>query len=262
VNNFRNTVSFLTETALYRYATPHFYTTDEFPRDKQDLRTEVYYSSPWKGGWWRLGDAVRYMIGSSMAVLDTAAKNREELLFDRYRAGRDVIARFTKDPPYAYIIPREQRDTQTASILVEKMMTDGIEMHQASRDFSGGGTSVKEGDWVILMDQPFAALVKELFDVQKYPEMPRPPQIGADAGGAGGGGGRGGGGRGAAGGAPAAAAPPTAAAAPAAAGGGGRGGRGGGGGAAAPGAAGGAAPGANAAAQQAPAQLPYAAGRR
>ena len=26
VNNFRNTISFLTETALYRYATPHFYT--------------------------------------------------------------------------------------------------------------------------------------------------------------------------------------------------------------------------------------------
>ena len=32
VNNFRNTVSFLTETALYRYATPHFYTTEDFPR--------------------------------------------------------------------------------------------------------------------------------------------------------------------------------------------------------------------------------------
>src|SRR5579863_2419655 len=179
VNNFRNTVSFLTETALYEYATPHFYTTNDFPAQSQDLRTQVFYSSPWKGGWWRLADAVRYTLGASMAVLDTAAKNREELLFDRYRAGRDVIARFSKDPPYAYIIPREQRDTPTAATLVEKMMTDGIEMHQASRDFTGGGTSVKEGDWVVLMDQPFAALVKELLDVQKYPEATRPPQIGA-----------------------------------------------------------------------------------
>ena len=110
VNNFRNTVSFLTETALYRYATPHFYTVDEFPVEKRDLRAEVFYSSPWRGGWWRLGDAVRYMLGASMAVLDTAAKNREELLFGRYKAGRDVIARFQKDPPYAYVIPREQRD--------------------------------------------------------------------------------------------------------------------------------------------------------
>ena len=28
---------------------------------------------------------------------------------------------------------------------------------------------------MVLMDQPFAALVKELFDVQKYPELPHPP---------------------------------------------------------------------------------------
>src|SRR5262249_59640652 len=79
---FRNSIAFLTETALYRYATPHFYTTDDFPQDKRDLRTEVFYSSPWTGGWWRVGDAVRYMTGASMAVLGTPAKNRQELLYD------------------------------------------------------------------------------------------------------------------------------------------------------------------------------------
>ncbi|MGA2194779.1 MAG: M14 family metallopeptidase [Bryobacteraceae bacterium] len=251
VNNFRNTVSFLTETALYQYATPHFYTTDEFPRDKQDLRTEVYYSSPWHGGWWRLGDAVRYTLSASMAVLDTASKNREELLYDRYRAGRDVIDRFTKDPPYAYIIPREQRDTPTAETLVEKLLMDGIEVHQATKEFTANGSTYKEGDFVVLMDQPFAALVKELFDIQKYPDMPRPAAATATAApAAGGGGGRGG----------AAAAPVTPPTAAAGGGGGGRGGggRGAAGGAAAP--AAGAAPAAAAPAaggQAAPAQMPY-----
>jgi hypothetical protein len=181
VNNFRNTVSFLTETALYEYATPHFYTTSDFPANSQDLRSEVFYSSPWKGGWWRLSDAVRYTLGASMAVLDTAAKNREELLYDRYRAGRDVIARFSKDPPYAYIIPREQRDTPTAATLVEKLLTDGIEVHQATHEFAANGSTYKEGDWVVLMDQPFAALVKELFDIQKYPTLPAPAPAGAAA---------------------------------------------------------------------------------
>jgi hypothetical protein len=253
VNNFRNTVSFLTETALFRYATPHFYTTDEFPREKQDLRSEVFYSSPWRGGWWRLGDAVRYMLGSSMAVLDTAAKNREDLLYDRYRAGHDVIERFTKDPPYGYIIPREQRDTQTAALLVEKMRMNGIEIHQATKTMHGDGASYKEGDWVILMDQPFAALVKELFDVQKYPELPGgtgPAAAAAGQTGAGGGRGGAGGGRGAA--AAPAAAPTTAAATPTAAPAGAGGGRGGGGGR---GAAGGGA--ATAGAQTPPAQFPY-----
>jgi hypothetical protein len=171
VNNFRNTVSFLTETALYRYATPHFYTIDEFPREKQDLHTEVFYSSPWRGGWWRLSDAVNTMLASSMAVLDTAAKYREELLYTRYQAGRDVIERFRKDPPYAYVIPNEQRDLPTAATLVEKLIVNGIEVERASDNFKANGTTYKAGSWVVLMDQPFAALVKELFEVQKYPEL-------------------------------------------------------------------------------------------
>jgi len=222
VNNFRNTVSFLTETALYEYATPHFYTTNDFPAQSQDLHTQVFYSSPWKGGWWRLADAVRYTLGASMAVLDTAAKNREELLYGRYRAGRDVIAHFTADPPYAYIVPREQRDTPTAATLVEKLLIDGIEVHQATHEFTANGSNYKEGDWVVLMDQPFAALVKELFDIQKYPNLPGMPQptTGAVAAAGGRGGGGGGGRGGAAGAAPAAAAPAPAAPAPAAAGGG------------------------------------------
>ncbi len=37
VGNFRHTISFFTETALYRYATPHFYTVDEFPAARQGL---------------------------------------------------------------------------------------------------------------------------------------------------------------------------------------------------------------------------------
>ncbi|HTB11335.1 MAG TPA: M14 metallopeptidase family protein [Bryobacteraceae bacterium] len=237
VNSFRNTVSFLTETALYRYATPHFYTIDEFPRDKQDLKAEVFYSSPWRGGWWRLRDATNYMLGASMAVLDTAAKSREELLYNRYQAGRDVIKKFENDPPYAYVIPQEQHDLPTAAILVEKLLINGIEVHQATRDFKVNGSMYKSGDWVVLMDQPFASLVKELFEPQHYPDL-RP--AGGGRGGAAApaaGGGRGGGGRGAAtvpatpapaaatAATPAAAAPATAAT-PAAGGGRGGGGRG------------------------------------
>ena len=206
VNSFRNTVSFLTETALYRYATPHFYTIDEFPREKQDLRAEVFYSSPWKGGWWRLRDATNYMLGASMAVLDTAAKSREELLYNRYQAGRDVIKRFETDPPYAYVIPQQQHDLPTAAVLVEKLLINGIEVHQATREFKANGSIYKSGDWVVLMDQPFASLVKELFEAQKYPDFRPPGAAAAGGGGRGGaaaapaaaGGGRGGGGRGAA----------------------------------------------------------------
>ncbi len=168
---FRNSISFFTETALFRYATPRFYPVDEFPKDQRGLRSEVFYSSPWKGGWWRLRDAVNYMEGASMAVLDTAAKYREELLYNRYQAAHDNVARFTKEPPFAYVIPLEQRDLPTAATLVQKLMINGIEVQQAAKPFHANGREYPTGTWVVLMDQPFSPLVKELFEPQLYPEL-------------------------------------------------------------------------------------------
>ncbi len=171
---FRNSISFFTETALYAYATPHFYSVNDFPRDRQGLRSEIFYSSPWKGGWWRLSDAVQYMLGASMSVLDTAAKYREVLLYNRYQAARDNIAKFQKEPPYAYVIPGEQRDLPTAGILVDKLLTNGIEVHQATQPFSANGREYPDA-WVVLMDQPFSPLVKELFETQQWPDLRTTP---------------------------------------------------------------------------------------
>src|SRR5437588_2836711 len=171
---FRNSISFFTETALYSYATPHFYSVNDFPRDRQQLRSEICYSSPWKGGGWRLGDAVRYMLGASMSVLDTAARHRESLLYNRYQAARDNIAKFRQEPPFAYVIPREQRDLNTAGVLVEKLLINGIEVHQATRPLAVNGREYKDA-WVVLMDQPFSPLVKELFEKQEYPDLRTTP---------------------------------------------------------------------------------------
>ena len=165
VGNFRHTISFFTETALYRYATPHFYTVEEFPSVRQGLGTEMLYASPWKGGWWRLADACKYMYGADMAVLNLSVKYREQMIYNKYRAARDTIERFEKEPPFAYEIPREQHDAPTAAVLLEKLMMQGIEVHQSSNPDA----------WVILMNQPFAGLVKELFEPQVYPTLSQRP---------------------------------------------------------------------------------------
>ena len=69
--DFFNVVSIMTETHLYDYATPHFYTLDEFPEAYKDFTIGVFYPNPWKGGWWRLRDAVDYAITATKAVLHT-----------------------------------------------------------------------------------------------------------------------------------------------------------------------------------------------
>lgn len=171
VNSYRNTVAFLTETALFEYATPKFYSVDDFPRDARSLRSEVFYASPWKGGWWHIGDAVDYMVGASMAVLDTAARYREALLFNRWQAGADQIRRFSTEGPFAYVVPAKQRDAVTAAKLVEVLQTNGVEAHRATSAFTANGLRYEAGDVVVRMDQPYAALVQDLFEIQDYPDL-------------------------------------------------------------------------------------------
>ena len=115
VGNFRHTACrFFTETALYRYATPHFYTVDaDSPRRRQPLakRRRCSIRAPGKADGGALADACRYMYGASMAVLDMAVEYREQMVYNKYKAARDTIERFEKDPPYAYIMSTSANST-------------------------------------------------------------------------------------------------------------------------------------------------------
>ena len=175
-HNFHNVVSFLTETALYRYATPGFYTIGDFPPSERDLRPESLYSSPWEGGWWRLRDAVDYMLTASISVLDVAAKYRTDLLYNRYQAGRDIIAEYEEGPPYAYFVPQAQRDPVAAVELLRRLAFNGIEIDQLERAVSHQGLDHPAGTWVIRMDQEFAHFVRQLFVIQDYPDLREYPE--------------------------------------------------------------------------------------
>ncbi len=168
--SFRNEISFFTETALYEYATPRFYTVNEFPKDRQDLKALTMYTTPWEGGWWRLKDAVDYMVAGSMSVLDTAARYHETLLYNQYQAARDNIQKFSQGPPFAYVIPSVQRDAPEAAQLANIMLENGLTIHETKSGFKANGHEYPAGSWVILMNQPYSGLAKELFEVQRYPD--------------------------------------------------------------------------------------------
>ena len=175
-HNFHNVASLLTETGLYRYATPHFYTIQDFPPRTRGLQPESLYSSPWEGGWWRLRDAVDYMLTASISVLDFAAKYRRDLLFNRYQAGRDIIASFEEAPPYGYFVPRDQRDPVAAVELLRRLAFNGIRIAQLDETVTVDGLTHAAGTWVIPMDQEFANFVRQLFEVQEYPDLRQYPE--------------------------------------------------------------------------------------
>ena len=172
----RNIASFWTETALYRYATPHFYTIADFPRDKTELRSESLYPSPWKGGWWRLRDAVDYMLTASTAVLDYAARYKEELLYNRYQAGRDTIRKYAATPPYAYFVPQDQRDPVAPVELLRRLAFNGIRVHQLTKTVTVDGFTHPAGTWVVPMDQEDAELVRQVLEPQRYPDLREYPE--------------------------------------------------------------------------------------
>src|ERR1051325_4291783 len=167
----QNIASFWTETALFQYATPHFYTINDFPANMRDLRPQSLYPSPWQGGWWRIKDAMDYMETGSIATPDYAAKHREELQWNRYQAGRNAIAKYRKNPPYAYVIPQSQRDPGAAAEMLRRLAFNGIRVSELTRNATIDGQSYPAGTWVIAMDQESAGLVRQLFEPQKYPDL-------------------------------------------------------------------------------------------
>lgn len=166
-----NIPSILTETQLYNYATPHFYTLNDFPETHRDLTVGTFYPNPWPGGWWRLGDAVSYNLTASKAVMEVAAKYRYEFLYNKYRIGKDVIEKFKSEPPYGWIVSADQRDNSTAALMLNRLMILGTEIYAANESFTHNGISYPQGSFIIPTSQPFGYFVKNILEIQDYPDL-------------------------------------------------------------------------------------------
>ncbi len=172
-----NIISILTETALYEYATPYFYTIKDFPKAYQDLTISAFYPSPWKGGWWRLKDAIDYSMTASLAVLEFASKFRYDLLYGKYKIANSVIQLFSNEPPYAFIIPKKQWDISSLYTLLDRLLLQGIEINQATEDFIVDNIKHPAGTYIVFMNQAFAYFVKNVFEIQQYPDLRKYPEL-------------------------------------------------------------------------------------
>jgi hypothetical protein len=171
---FKNIPAFWTETAGNQ-AVPREYALNDIPQNFRDLRPQSLYSSPWPAGWWRLADAVAYNETAAFSVLEYAAKYKDALLFNRYQAGRDQIAKGKKAAPYAYFIPQDQRDPVAAVELLRRLAFSGVRVAQLTAPVTVENTALPAGTWVIATDQEFAAMAREVLDVQKYPDLRQYP---------------------------------------------------------------------------------------
>jgi len=77
--------------------------------------------------------------------------------------------------PYAFVIPKDQRDLSTMLEMIEVLMLGGVEIHSAVDTFTADGHSYPAGTFIVYMAQPYGGFAKALCEVQKYPEIRETP---------------------------------------------------------------------------------------
>lgn len=171
---FHNMVGILTETA-HREVAPRYTPPSSLPDLVRGTlpatAPSVFYPDPWLGGWFRLRDAMEYMMTGDMAVLDIASELREDWLLNIWRMGREAIEAGESGGPFAYVVPPEQWNPMEAADMLNVLRRGGVEVHRATGAFRAGGERYPEGSYVVLAGQAFRPHLMDLLEPQVYPDM-------------------------------------------------------------------------------------------
>jgi hypothetical protein len=158
---------------------------------------------PVKPGVWHFRQSIEYSMTADRAVLDYASRNRDHLLYDIWRMGENSIQRGSEnswtiypdeiaaaadsmrrgtyddyerllhDPakrdPRGFIVPADQRDFLTATKFINTLIKNGVDVLQATADFTVHGKRYPKGSWVVKTDQAFRPQILDMFMRQDYP---------------------------------------------------------------------------------------------
>ena len=157
---WKNVVGVLTEIASADLATPKRIEPTELEGGRKGLveyGPRINHPNPWTGGWWRLRDILDYGRIASDAALEWVAEHREDVLRNMAARARATVE--AAAPGEAYRIPADQRDAPSARRLAALLAEHGAEVRVAD-----------DGDVWVPLAQPYARLLTELLEPQRYPE--------------------------------------------------------------------------------------------
>ena len=149
---------------------------------------------------WRFRQSIDYSMTANRAVIDAASRNREALLFNAYRMGKNSIERGSRDSwtvsprdlaaggargggdydrrfrdparrdARAYILRSDQPDFLTATKFVDALLKTGVTVHRATSAFEAGGQKYPAGSFVVKTAQAFRPHVLDMFEPQDHPD--------------------------------------------------------------------------------------------
>ncbi|MEX0891523.1 MAG: M14 family metallopeptidase [Gemmatimonadota bacterium] len=155
---------------------------------------------------WHFRQSVDYSVTANYAVFDYASRQKDQLLFNIWRMGRNAIERGNQDSwtvtyrtieeaeaelgggrmgeeefaralrkpedrdPRGYILSADQPDFLTARKFMEALLEGGVEVRMATRAFTVAGTDYPAGSYVVPAAQAFAPHVFDMFEPQEHPD--------------------------------------------------------------------------------------------
>ncbi|SFE91794.1 M14 family metallopeptidase [Spirosoma endophyticum] len=216
INLFHNMIGLLTE--IIGNPTP-----EEIPLVPERLVPNVNTPFPVTPQKWHFKQSIDYSVSLNYAVLDYAARQHDQMLFNIYRMGKNSIERGSQDnwtlypkridaitqnyqanqkktgpgsnttasvsrnrelpvayydsvmkaptlrDPRGFIIPTTQPDFATAVKFINALIRLGIQVQQATADFTVAGKKYPAGSYVVKTDQAFRPHILDMFEPQDYP---------------------------------------------------------------------------------------------
>ncbi|MFO1010508.1 MAG: M14 family metallopeptidase [Planctomycetota bacterium] len=174
-----NIVGLLSEAASCRLASPIYVPRDELrsPTGAKEYRASNAFPSPWPGGWWRLSDIVSYELAFARSLLGSLSSEPRFWLSNQMEAAERAVQGDVPGMPKGWVLASDTADRGALVRLVDVLLQSGVELAIARKDFTADGRAWPAGSIVISSAQPYSRVVKDLFDVQAYPQGDPPYDV-------------------------------------------------------------------------------------
>ncbi len=171
---WQNRIGILSEAASVRIASPVYLPPSSLRGMGQDLpeyKQQNNFLAPWPGGWWRLRDIIDYQKAATYSMLKLAATYKNKFKRNYYRLNREAIEAGRQGNPFAYVIPLDQRDPNSAVEMLRRLRLANVKVYRAQEDYQAPEGTIRKGDFIIPMAQSNRTYIKDLLERQYYPDL-------------------------------------------------------------------------------------------
>ncbi|MFN8207059.1 MAG: M14 metallopeptidase family protein [Bacteroidales bacterium] len=169
---WKNMIGMLTECASANIATPVYVEKNELRVGGKGLgeyKKSINMPLPWPGGWWRLGDIVKYEQESTWSLLATASANRKEILRFRNDLCRKEVNKGKTQAPAYYVLPSNQHDPGALVACVNLLLEHGIACYRLEGALQCQNSILPDGSIIVPLAQAYRSFIKEVMEKQVFP---------------------------------------------------------------------------------------------